>query len=227
MSVSASLPRGLVLGEAATADDCVDAHYLPLGVPGGGAVHAQHLLTAGLSGPGQLSRWALFVAPDGRALAGRATLGGGALCGHPGIAHGGLLAALLDDACGALFIAGGRNGYTAALAVTYRKPVLLAAAAAAGEGTRLRVDARLEADEPSASKPGVRKVSLAADVRSADGAVLHASATALFITSPELPLPLPLLLPAALPPLLPAAARVDDGTAFKKGDDAPAPSAQA
>jgi len=199
---------GLTLGGAPAADDGVASDWRALAAPGGGALHPQHLLTAGLSAAGQLSRWALFLSPDGRRLAARASLGGGALCGHPGVAHGGLIAALVDDACGALFICGGRNGYTAALSVTYRKPVVLAAA-----GTRLRVDVRLEADEPSASKPGVRKVSLAAEVRSADGAELHASATALFISSPKMPLPAQAqqALPAAHAPAAAQGVRGDAG----------------
>ena len=138
---------------------------------------SRHLLTAGLAGDGKLCSWRLFMSPDATALCARAELGGGALCGHPGVAHGGLLAALIDDACGALFIAGGRSGYTAALNVNYKAPVMLSDS---GSTTTLVVDVTLEREEASASRPGAKKVFFAATVRG--GSTVHTTASVLFVT---------------------------------------------
>jgi len=137
---------------------------------------SRHLLTAGLGGDGKLQSWRLFMSPDASALCARAELGGGALCGHPGVAHGGLLAALIDDACGALFIAGGRSGYTAALNVNYKAPVVLAESGS----TSLVIDVTLEREEASASRPGAKKVFFAATVRG--GSTVHTTASVLFVT---------------------------------------------
>jgi acyl-coenzyme A thioesterase PaaI-like protein len=50
---------------------------------------------------------------------------GPALAGHPGIAHGGLISALLDNTLGYAFFATGLgNGYTASLHVNYKRPLL-------------------------------------------------------------------------------------------------------
>ena len=137
---------------------------------------SRHLLTAGLGGDGKLQSWRLFMSPDASALCARAELGGGALCGHPGVAHGGLLAALIDDACGALFIAGGRNGYTANLNVQYKAPVLLPE----GASTPLDIDVKLEREEESSSRPGAKKVFFA--VTMSGGSTVHATASVLFVT---------------------------------------------
>lgn len=143
-------------------------------------VAARHLFVRSLAGAERVRQWALFLSPDRTALTGRAELGTGGLCGHPGMAHGGLLASLLDDACGGLFLASGRSGFTVNLSVSYKLPVFIPA-----EGVRLRVDVRLDREEPSASRPGSMKVFLTAAIRSADGETVHALCTALFMTSGE------------------------------------------
>ena len=143
------------------------------------SVAEKHLFAGGLAGEERVRQWALFLAPDRTALTARAVLGGGAVCGHPGIAHGGLLAAMLDDACGGLFLASGRNGYTASLHVTYKAPVVIPA-----EGVRLRVDVRVDREEPSASRPGAAKVHFHAAIKSENGQLTHTECVALFITKP-------------------------------------------
>ena len=143
------------------------------------SVADRHLFAGGLAGAERVRQWALYLSPDRAALTARAELGGGAVCGHPGVAHGGLLAAMLDDACGGLFLASGRNGYTAALNISYKAPVFIPAA-----GVRLRVDVRTDREEPSASRPGAAKVHFSASILSEDGSTMHTVATALFITKP-------------------------------------------
>lgn len=89
--------------------------------------------------------------PDGRAT-GRVTLGP-AHEGPRGLVHGGVVAALFDHMLARAVRAGGRGGLTAALTVTYRRPVrlgvplLLTAKLADADGRRTTARARLVAED--------------------------------------------------------------------------------
>ena len=84
--------------------------------------------------------------------------------GAPGLAHGGALATLLDDALGSLLAVVGRPAVTARLCVDYRSPAVL--------HRDLVVDAWIE-------RVDGRKLHLAGTVK--DGEVVVAEATALFL----------------------------------------------
>jgi uncharacterized protein (TIGR00369 family) len=91
---------------------------------------------------------------DGRAT-GRVTLGK-AHEGPPGLVHGGVVATVLDHVLARAVRAAGRGGLTAALTVTYRRPVQLGvplvatAELGATDGRRTTATARLVAeDDPS------------------------------------------------------------------------------
>ncbi|KAM6395313.1 LOW QUALITY PROTEIN: acyl-coenzyme A thioesterase THEM4-like [Rhynochetos jubatus] len=86
--------------------------------------------------------------------------------GHPGLTHGGAVAAMVDGALGACAVAVAGRVLTANLSIDYLAPIPL--------GTVLLVDGRAERLEG-------RKVFLSGHVRSADGDTLHARATGLFI----------------------------------------------
>lgn len=87
--------------------------------------------------------------------------------GAPMYAHGGMVAALLDDACGYVSFLVLRMFVTAHLQVDYRRPVVL--------GTEYVVRARCEGIEG-------RKVSLRAELRDADDDSIVAEASGLFVT---------------------------------------------
>ncbi|NXD88646.1 THEM4 thioesterase, partial [Halcyon senegalensis] len=82
--------------------------------------------------------------------------------GHPGLTHGGAIAAIVDSALGTCALAVAGKVVTANLSIDYLAPVPL--------GTVLLVDAHAERLEG-------RKVFLSGHVRSADGDTLHARAT--------------------------------------------------
>uniref|UniRef100_A0A674ISP4 Acyl-coenzyme A thioesterase THEM4 n=1 Tax=Terrapene triunguis TaxID=2587831 RepID=A0A674ISP4_9SAUR len=86
--------------------------------------------------------------------------------GHPGFAHGGSTATIIDSTIGgcAIFVAG--RVMTANLSINYRNPIPL--------GSVVLVDSKVDQVEG-------RKVFLSCQVRSIDGQTLHAEATALFI----------------------------------------------
>ncbi|KAK4807619.1 hypothetical protein QYF61_015965 [Mycteria americana] len=86
--------------------------------------------------------------------------------GHPGLTHGGAIAAIIDGALGTCALAVAGKVMTANLSIDYLAPVPL--------GAVLLVDGRAERLEG-------RKVFLSCHVRSADGDALHARATGLFI----------------------------------------------
>ncbi|XP_072702813.1 acyl-coenzyme A thioesterase THEM4-like [Ciconia boyciana] len=86
--------------------------------------------------------------------------------GHPGLTHGGAIAAIVDGALGTCALAVAGTVMTANLSVDYLAPVPL--------GAVLLLDGRAERLEG-------RKVFLSCHVRSADGDTLHARATGLFI----------------------------------------------
>lgn len=132
-----------------------------------------HLLHGGLKGAGRLERYDLSLSDESPpTLEGLARLGDRA-CGHPLFLHGGVIAALLDDCMGMLFLSLGKGtGFTANLSVDYRAPI--------PHGTELRVTAALERTEVS-QKSGATKVFLKAEVRGADTQKLYAEGRALFV----------------------------------------------
>ncbi len=76
---------------------------------------------------------------------------GSALCGHRGILHGGLTAALMDDVSGAAtFVAAGGGHFTANLTINYLKPIragrylLIRAQAVRQEGRKTYVNISVE-----------------------------------------------------------------------------------
>jgi uncharacterized protein (TIGR00369 family) len=89
--------------------------------------------------------------PDGRAT-GRVVVGQ-AHEGPPGLVHGGVVAALFDHMLARAVRAGGRNGLTAELTVSYRRPVrlgvslLLTAKLVDADGRRTTARARLVAED--------------------------------------------------------------------------------
>jgi acyl-coenzyme A thioesterase PaaI-like protein len=133
-----------------------------------------HLLHSALAGEDKLEAYALEVSTDKTALRARVRFGNKA-CGHPRIVHGGALASILDDALGTLFLASGRNGFTANLSVDYRKPL--------PAGTDVFVQATI--DRVETSKSGSHKVFLSGAVVAADDpSVVFTQGSALFIAKP-------------------------------------------
>lgn len=94
-------------------------------------------------------------------------------CGHSGIAHGGALAASFDDAFGSLFFSQGYGpGFTAHLAIDFRKPVPV--------GTPLRLHTEVTSAE--GRKVWMRSRLVKAEASSSDGPeVLFAEAKSLFL----------------------------------------------
>ncbi|KAM6190125.1 acyl-coenzyme A thioesterase THEM4-like isoform 1-T2 [Sarcoramphus papa] len=86
--------------------------------------------------------------------------------GHPGLTHGGAIAAIIDTTLGTCALAVAGKVMTANLSIDYLAPVPL--------GAVLLVESRAERLEG-------RKVFLSCHVRSANGDTLHAQATGLFI----------------------------------------------
>ncbi|KAM6112585.1 acyl-coenzyme A thioesterase THEM4-like [Phoenicopterus ruber ruber] len=86
--------------------------------------------------------------------------------GHPGLTHGGAIAAIIDSTLGTCALAVAGKVMTANLSIDYLAPLPL--------GAVVLVDGRAERLEG-------RKVFLSCRVRSADGDTLHARATGLFI----------------------------------------------
>ncbi|XP_075031996.1 acyl-coenzyme A thioesterase THEM4-like [Calonectris borealis] len=86
--------------------------------------------------------------------------------GHPGLTHGGAIAAIIDSTLGTCALAVAGKVVTANLSIDYLAPVPL--------GAVLLVDGRAERLEG-------RKVFLSCHVRSTSGDTLHARATGLFI----------------------------------------------
>lgn len=99
---------------------------------------------------------------------------GAQACGHPQIAHGGAIAALLDDVFGAAFFAAKLGvGFTANLSVQYRQPL--------PAGTEVVIRAEIDRVEESA-RSGAKKVFLRGSVVSAsDRSKVYSEGTALFI----------------------------------------------
>ncbi|XP_073465304.1 acyl-coenzyme A thioesterase THEM4-like [Aquarana catesbeiana] len=87
--------------------------------------------------------------------------------GPPGHAHGGCIAAIIDEAAGTLIEYSSGPAWTANLNINYRNPIPL--------GSTVIIDSRVE-------KVDGRKIYISCRVRSHDDAVLYNEATALFIT---------------------------------------------
>ncbi|KAL9092290.1 MAG: hypothetical protein Q9165_004464 [Trypethelium subeluteriae] len=93
----------------------------------------------------------VFAEADGRSLVSLQYLGP-ALCGHPGIVHGGLLATLLDEGLARCCFPAlpNRVGVTASLNIAYKKPcraeqvVVLRATTVKVEGRKAWVEGRIE-----------------------------------------------------------------------------------
>ncbi|KAI8619019.1 HotDog domain-containing protein [Chytriomyces sp. MP71] len=88
---------------------------------------AQHLLRGrSLYGPQRIEYAIQAFHPCDKTLVKIAKFGPN-LCGHPGIVHGGMIAAFFDDAFGSIFFMdaeGRHSGVTANLTVNYRSPML-------------------------------------------------------------------------------------------------------
>lgn len=105
-----------------------------------------------------------FSTPDGSRFVSVQYLGP-ALCGHPGIVHGGLLATILDEGLARCCfpVLPNKVGVTASLKIDYRKPcragnfVVLRAETTKVEGRKAWVKGRLETlvDESAGEKPEV------------------------------------------------------------------------
>ncbi|XP_067169323.1 acyl-coenzyme A thioesterase THEM4 isoform X1 [Apteryx mantelli] len=91
---------------------------------------------------------------------------GSYLEGHPGFAHGGSIATIIDSTIGSCAISVAGKVMTANLSIDYVNPVPL--------GSVVLVDSK-------ADKVEGRKVFLSCKMQSVDGNTLHAEATALFI----------------------------------------------
>ncbi|KAI8835880.1 HotDog domain-containing protein [Chytridium lagenaria] len=80
---------------------------------------------ATLYGPGRIEyAFGMFSRPEKTLI--KVTKLGDSICGHSGLVHGGMIAALFDDFMGALFFTnaqGEYSGFTANLSVDYRYPV--------------------------------------------------------------------------------------------------------
>jgi uncharacterized protein (TIGR00369 family) len=88
--------------------------------------------------------------------------------GYPGVAHGGIAAAALDEAMGWAMYAAGALAMTARMEVKYRRPLPL--------GEELIVSAEIVRDRG-------RRLEAAAEIRTLGGGLL-AEATALFLRLP-------------------------------------------
>lgn len=122
--------------------------------------HHDHCLGCGTANPASLGA---TYALDGDRVVGRVRFDRRQE-GAPGLAHGGALATLLDDALGSLLVVVGRPAVTAKLCVDYRSPAVL--------HRDLVVDAWID-------RVDGRKLHLAGTVK--DGDVLVAEGTALFL----------------------------------------------
>lgn len=130
-----------------------------------------HLVHASLSGSGKVEDYRIFVAPGRQSVRVELRMGH-SVCGHPTIIHGGALAAVFDDAFGALFVASrAGNGFTANLSVDYRRPV--------PAGADLTLEATI--DRVEVSRSGAKKVFFRGVLRSRDSETVYTEATALFI----------------------------------------------
>lgn len=128
-------------------------------------MRAQNLTGGTLLGPDKIAVPPLqFTTADGSTYVSLQYLGS-ALCGHPGIIHGGLLATLLDEGLARCCFPALPNkvGVTASLKIDYKKPamagqvVVLKAETTRVEGRKAWVTGRIETlvDESKGEKPVV------------------------------------------------------------------------
>ena len=149
--------------------------YKPLTAPHNHSLE-HHLLHGALKGAGRVERYELSLSDESPPRLLAAARLGDKCCGHPLFLHGGVIAALLDDCMGMLFLSLGKGtGFTANLSVDYRNPI--------PHGTELHVTAALERTEVS-QKSGATKVFLRAEVRGAASKKLYAEGRALFVVKP-------------------------------------------
>ena len=149
--------------------------YTPLTAPPNHSLE-HHLLHGALKGAGRVERYELSLSDETPPRLLAAARLGDKSCGHPLFLHGGVIAALLDDCMGMLFLSLGKGtGFTANLSVDYRNPI--------PHGTELHVTAALERTEVS-QKSGATKVYLRAEVRGASSKKLYAEGRALFVVKP-------------------------------------------
>jgi acyl-coenzyme A thioesterase PaaI-like protein len=129
-----------------------------------------HLIYSGLKEA--LDRYDLYIAPDSKSVIAHATIGPKS-GGHPNIVHGGLIAALLDDTFGALFLhAGVGTGFTANLSVDYKKPLPIASS--------IVISAKVVKVEQSKNGKS-QKVYLEAVLTDMTGKTIYSEAKALFL----------------------------------------------
>jgi acyl-coenzyme A thioesterase PaaI-like protein len=129
-----------------------------------------HLIYSGLKEA--LDRYDLYIAPDKKSVIAHATIGKKS-SGHPKIVHGGLIAALIDDTFGALFLqAGVGTGFTANLSIDYKKPLPIESA--------IVISAKVIKVEPSKNGKS-QKVFLEATLTNTSGTITYAESKALFL----------------------------------------------
>ena len=129
-----------------------------------------HLIYSGLKEA--IDRYDLFIAPDRKSVIAHATIGKKS-GGHPKIVHGGLIAALIDDTFGALFLQSGvGTGFTANLSIDYKKPLPVESA--------IVISAKVIKVEPSKNGKS-QKVYLEAVLTNDNGQVIYAESKALFL----------------------------------------------
>lgn len=98
---------------------------------------------------------------------------GKSACGHPGIVHGGALAASFDDAFGALFFSRRvGNGFTARLEIDYKRPV--------PAGTPLRLVSEVDSIE---GRKVWMKATLQSRAAQGEAPVVYARSRCLFIVA--------------------------------------------
>eukprot|EP00466_Bigelowiella_natans_P007730 jgi/Bigna1/71344/fgenesh1_pg.15_\ len=131
-----------------------------------------HLLRGTLAKDDALKSMEYFYWPDNKDEIACIIELGSDVCGHPGIAHGGVTAAVLDDVLGALcYRRGSKGGVTANLSIDYRRPIR--------PPTTLLAKAKFVRQER-------RKVYIAAHLEDSSGKV-YAEAKGLFILPRKLP----------------------------------------
>ncbi len=127
---------------------------------------SSHLIRGALNDSKAIKRYTFYKNPDTKdELVCVVELGDG-VCGHRGLCHGGMLAAILDDVTGAMCFHRGEYGcFTANLDVNYRKPVRLP--------SKLLIRCNFLRQER-------RKIYLGATIEDGNGTV-YTEATALYI----------------------------------------------
>ncbi|MCJ1328240.1 hypothetical protein MMC10_004916 [Thelotrema lepadinum] len=116
------------------------------------SVRPHHLTTGALSGPGRIEVPPLmFLEKEGRSGIALLYIGSD-LCGHPGLVHGGAIAALLDETLARCCFRAlpSKVGLTANLNINYRKPipagnyVIIRSKTVSAEGRKVRTEGTIE-----------------------------------------------------------------------------------